>query len=449
MIKNLISKFNNKSAKIGVIGLGYVGLPLALCYSEAGFEVIGFDIDKIKVKKLNHGESYIENISCSRIKRSIKSSFKATNNFSDIKFVDAIIICVPTPLKKNQKPNLNFVIKTTNLIVPHLRKEQIISLESTTYPGTTEEVILPRIESNNLKVGRDIFLVYSPEREDPSNPHFHTVNIPKIIGGHTKNCLLIGKSLYGNVINKIIPVSSTKVAEMTKLLENIHRAVNIGLVNEIKIVADKMGINIYEVIKAASTKPFGFTPYFPGPGLGGHCIPIDPFYLTWKARQYGVDTDFIKLAGKVNSKMPNWVLKKTIKALAKEKKSLKKAKILVLGIAYKRNVDDTRESPGIEIIRLLKKKGSIVHYSDPHVPIFPEKRDYKFNLRSIDLTPKKIRSYDAILLITDHKKFDYKKIKYYGKLIVDTRGIYKKVSNNIVLAWLKINMTFLYHNIVI
>ena len=310
----------------------------------------------------------------------------------------------------------------------------MLSLESTTYPGTTEEELLPRVESTGLKVGEDIFLVYSPEREDPGNPNFKTRSIPKVVGGHTQACLEVGKALYEPAIDHVVPVSSTKAAEMTKLLENIHRAVNIGLVNEMKIVADRMGIDIHEVIRAAATKPFGFTPYYPGPGLGGHCIPIDPFYLTWKAREYDLNTRFIELAGEVNTHMPRWVISKTMDALNERGKSLKGTKILVLGIAYKKNVDDMRESPAVALMELLQEKGAIVHYTDPHVPVFPKMREHHFDLSSIDPTPQNIASYDVLLLATDHAKFDYVLIQQHAKLIVDTRGVYLNSFDNVVKA---------------
>jgi len=433
MKNKLIHKINKKSAVIGIFGLGYIGLPLAIRFAEVGFKVLGFDIDKGKVKKLMNGESYIDYIKPLKIKK-LLNNFEATSDFSCSSDVDALILCVPTPLKKNKKPDLSFVINTMSMLVPYMRKGQLLSLESTTYPGTTEEELLPRIEKKGLKVGKDFFLTYSPEREDPGNLNYKTKTIPKILGGHTRNCLEIGRELYGSSIDEIISVSSTKVAEMTKLLENIHRAVNIGLINEMKIVADKMNIDIHEVINAASTKPFGFTPYYPGPGLGGHCIPIDPFYLTWKAKQIGIDTRFIKLAGIVNTSMPKWVISKSEKILETYGKSLKGLKVLVLGIAFKKNVQDTRESPGIELMRLLKKRGAKISYSDPHVPIFPKMRKYSFNLSSINLTSQSIKSYDLLLIATDHTKFDYSLIQKNAKLIIDTRGVYLNKFRNVVKA---------------
>jgi UDP-N-acetyl-D-glucosamine dehydrogenase len=435
VVKNsLISLLQHKRAVIGIIGLGYVGLPLALRYSEAGFKVLGFDIDSDKVVKIGAGKSYIEHIPSAKIAKAQKQGFEATTDFARASEADALILCVPTPLNKYREPDLSFVTDTTDMVVPYLRKGQVLSLESTTYPGTTEEELLPRAESTGLKVGEDIFLVYSPEREDPGNPHFETRTIPKVVGGHTPNCLEVGEALYAPAIDQVVKVSSTKAAEMTKLLENIHRAVNIGLVNEMKIVADRMGIDIHEVIRAASTKPFGFTPYYPGPGLGGHCIPIDPFYLTWKAREYGLHTRFIELAGEVNTNMPRWVISKTMDALNDRGKSLKGSKVLVLGIAYKKNVDDMRESPAVELMEFLEEKGAIVHYTDPHVPVFPKMREHYFDLSSVDPTPTNIASYDILLLATDHAKFDYAMFQQQAKLIIDTRGVYLDPLPNVVKA---------------
>ena len=333
MKKEVIRKFKEKKAVIGIVGLGYVGLPLMLRYCEVGYKIIGFDIDPGKVDRLRFGKSYIEHITDSMIARAVKSGFEPTTDYTRASDADALIICVPTPLDKYREPDLSFIVNTLDALLPHLRRGQILSLESTTYPGTTEEELQPRIESRGFQLGKDFFLVFSPEREDPGNSKFSTRMIPKVCGGVTAHCLEVGLALYGEVIDKVVPVSSTRVAEMTKLLENIHRAVNIGLVNEMKIVADKMGIDIYEVIRAAATKPFGFVPYYPGPGLGGHCIPIDPFYLTWKAREYGVHTRFIELAGEVNASMPDYVISKVTQALNTQKKAIRGSRILVLGLA--------------------------------------------------------------------------------------------------------------------
>lgn len=432
--ESLIEKLNNKSAVIGIIGLGYVGLPLLLRYSEVGYKVIGFDIDQKKVSSLNEGLSYIEHISSASIANSVTLGFEATLDFSRVAEADALIICVPTPLNKYREPDLSFVTNTVDSLLPYLRKGQVFSLESTTYPGTTDEELKPRLESTGLVVGEDNFLIYSPEREDPGNKEFTTNTIPKVCGGYTKNCLDVGIALYGQVIDRVIPVSSTRAAELTKLLENIHRAVNIGLVNEMKIVADKMNIDIHEVVRAASTKPFGFVPYYPGPGLGGHCIPIDPFYLTWKAREYGVHTRFIELAGEVNSSMPDYVVSKVVSGLNKQKKSINGSKVLVLGIAYKKNVDDMRESPSVFLMEKLRAQGAIVHYSDPHILKFPKMREHHFDLSSIDIDANVLANYDCVLLATDHDSFDYNLIKANAKLIVDSRGKFLEPESHIIKA---------------
>jgi UDP-N-acetyl-D-glucosamine dehydrogenase len=434
-MESLITLIKNKKAKIGIVGLGYVGLPLALRFSEENFKVIGFDIDLNKINFLNEGKSYIEHISQTSIREARKKGFEATSDYSRIQETDAIILCVPTPLNKYREPDLSFVENTAKSIAPFIKRDQIICLESTTYPGTTEEVLKPILEGiSTLKTGKDFYLVYSPEREDPGRKDFSTKTIPKICGGITRNCLEVGMVLYGSIIEKVVPVSSTKVAEITKLLENIHRSVNIGLVNEMKIIADKMGIDIHEAINAASTKPFGFIPYFPGPGIGGHCIPIDPFYLTWKAREYGIHTRFIELAGEINNSMPDYVMDKVNFTLNKSKISLNGAKILILGIAYKKNVDDMRESPSVVIMEKLIKSGAQVEYSDPHVPAFPPMRNHHLDLKSVEITREKLQTYDCVVLTTDHDKFDYELIQTYSKRIVDTRGKFKESQENIVRA---------------
>ena len=430
----LLNKINNKSCKIGIIGLGYVGLPLALRFIDENFKTIGFDIDQNKINLLNSRETYIKHIHKDTIEKAFNNNFEVTSDFSIINQIDIIIICVPTPLTKQREPDLSFVVNTIHSISKYISKNQLISLESTTYPGTTDEILKPMLESLGFTVGGDLFLVFSPEREDPGNSKYNTKTIPKVVGGITPLCLEIGAQLYSKIIDNIVPVSSTKAAEMTKLLENIHRAVNIGLVNEMKIVADKMGIDIHEVISAAASKPFGFTPYYPGPGLGGHCIPIDPFYLTWKAREYGLHTRFIELAGEVNRNMPEWVISKLTDALNDHKKSLKDSKILILGIAYKKNVDDVRESPSIHIMEILRSKGAILAYSDPFVPIFPAMREHKFNLESLTLNAQSISEFDCVLLTTDHDGFDYDLIRENAKIIIDTRGKYKDKFNNIIKA---------------
>lgn len=432
--KTLLDKLNNKEAIIGIVGLGYVGLPLLLRFSEVGYRAIGFDIDDSKIQKIRAGKSYIKHIDSAAIQRAVKSGTVATADFSRAAETDALIICVPTPLNKYREPDLSFVINTVESLLPYIHKDQVMSLESTTYPGTTDEELAPRIEARGFKLGQDYFLVFSPEREDPGNPKFTTSTIPKVCGGYTAACLEVGKALYGNVVERVVPVSSTRVAELTKLLENIHRAVNIGLVNEMKIVADRMGIDIHEVIRAASTKPFGFVPYYPGPGLGGHCIPIDPFYLTWKAREYGVHTRFIELAGEVNSSMPEWVIGKTAEALNSVRKPVAGSRVLVLGIAYKKNVDDMRESPSAMLLKLLHERGAEIAYSDPYVPVFPRMREYHFELASVELTPQSLASYDCVLLATDHDGFDYEMIRRHAPLIIDTRGRFADKLPNVVRA---------------
>lgn len=418
----MLEKIRTRQAVIGVFGLGYVGLPLVIRFAEAGFEVIGFDIDEAKIAAINEGHSYLSTVSNESIAAATQRGLSATSDYARAKLLDALIICVPTPLNRYREPDLSFVTSTIENVLPYTKAGQILSLESTTYPGTTEELIKPLLESQGYEIGQDYYLVYSPEREDPGNKNFSTQQIPKVCGGSTENCLTAGVALYGEVVDKVVPVSDTKTAEMTKLLENIYRAVNIGLVNEMKIVADKMGINIHEVIEAAATKPFGFTKFTPGPGLGGHCIPIDPFYLTWKAREYGVNTRFIELAGEVNRDMPRWVVHKAIDALNEHGKPLKGSKILVLGIAYKKNISDTRESPAAEIIALLQEKGALVAYSDPQIPTFPPMREYAFNLRSTPVTEDEISSYDCLILVTDHDDFDYELLANHGQIIIDTRG---------------------------
>ncbi len=430
----LLSKIKNNSSAVGIIGLGYVGLPLALRFSEEKFKTVGFDIDENKIKTLNAKESYIKHISKKSIEDAFENNFKVTTDYSLISQMDVVIICVPTPLSKQREPDLSFIINNIESISKYIRKNQLISLESTTYPGTTDEILKPKIESYGFHVGEDIFLIFSPEREDPGNLKYSTRMIPKIVGGISSHCLEIGVQLYQKIIDKVVPVSSTRTAEMTKLLENIHRAVNIGLVNEMKIVADKMGIDIHEVVDAAATKPFGFTPYYPGPGLGGHCIPIDPFYLTWKAREYGLHTRFIELAGEVNRNMPDWVIHKLIDTLNDQEKSLKGSKVLILGISYKKNIDDVRESPSVQMMEILRNKGAQLSYSDPYVPIFPPMREHKFDLKSVEINPQKISEFDCILLATDHDIFDYSMIKDNAKIIIDTRGKYKEKYKNVIKA---------------
>lgn len=433
-LEQLTARLSERTALIGIIGLGYVGLPLTLRYAEAGFRVLGIDIDGSKVERLNRGESYINHVPAADIARARSQGFEATTDFTRAGEPDALIICVPTPLNPYREPDLSFVLETTEALLPFMRPGQVLSLESTTYPGTTEEELKPRLESRSFVIGRDIFLVFSPEREDPGNPDFHTRTIPKVCGGVTPACLEAGVALYSAAIDRVVPVSSTRAAELTKLLENIHRAVNIGLVNEMKIIADRMKIDIHEVIRAAATKPFGFTPYYPGPGLGGHCIPIDPFYLTWKAREYGLHTRFIELAGEINSDMPHWVVSKLTDALNRRGKAVMGSRVLVLGIAYKKDVEDMRESPSVELMEILRDKGAVVDYADPHVPVFPRMREHHFDLKSVELTPQRIASYDVVLLATAHSAFDYDLVRQYASLIVDTRGVYLAALPNVVKA---------------
>jgi len=433
-LEELLEKLENKQAIIGVVGLGYVGLPLMLRYVEVGFQVLGFDIDTAKIDQLNQGRSFIKHIASASIKNAVdRKMFQATNDFSRAAEADALLICVPTPLNQYREPDLSYVTGTVDSFCPYLRKGQVICLESTTYPGTTDEELKPRIEATGLVVGKDIFLVYSPEREDPGNINFTTRTVPKVCGGDTENCRKAGLALYTQVIEQIVPVSSTRAAEMTKLLENIYRAVNIGLVNELKIVADKMDIDIWEVINAAATKPFGYTPFYPGPGLGGHCIPIDPFYLTWKAREYGLHTRFIELAGEVNTAMPEWVVGKVMDALNERGKPLHGTKVLILGIAYKKNVDDMRESPSAMLMELLQAKGAILSYSDPYVPSFPQMRKHFFELESIELTKESLEQFDCIIVSTDHDCFDFDFIAKHGSLIVDTRGVFSSFRDSHII----------------
>ena len=414
-----LNRLNSKESKIALLGLGYVGLPLALEFSKNGYQVLGIDIDQDKINSLNKCKSYISYIPDKDINIAKKNCL-FTSDFSKIQEADAIIICVPTPLSKYREPDLSYILISIDKMIPYLRKGQVISLESTTFPGTTEEIIKPILEKKDFKVGNDLFLIYSPERYDPGNKTYNTKNTPKILGGCTELCNKLGLSLYKNIINELIPVSSTQAAEMAKLIENIQRAVNIGLVNELKILTDKMNldIDIYEVIKAASTKPFGFAPYFPGPGLGGHCIPVDPFYLTWKVKQFNLQTKFIDLAGEINSYMPQFVLEKTSEVLNNQGKSIKNSKILLLGLTYKKNIEDIRESPALTIFELLISKGALVGFSDPFLP------NYK-NKKSISLTKENLLNFDLTILLTDHDIFNYGEIKNYSNLIIDTRGRYK------------------------
>ena len=431
----LLDKIRQQQAVVGIVGLGYVGLPLLLRFAEVGFPVLGFDIDTAKVDKLNAGESYIAHIASERVRMArAGGGFEATADYARAAEADVLILCVPTPLGEHMEPDLRFITSTMDSLLPYLHEGQLLSLESTTWPGTTEEVLRPPLEKKGFTIGENFFLVYSPEREDPGNTKFTTRDIPKVVGGSTPACLELGTALYDRIVVRTVPVSSTRAAEMTKLLENIHRAVNIGLVNELKIVADRMGLDIHEIIRAAATKPFGFTPYWPGPGLGGHCIPIDPFYLTWKAREYGVHTRFIELAGEVNSSMPDFVVEKVMLGLNARGKAVKGSRILVLGIAYKKNVDDMRESPSVVIMEKLQALGAEIAYHDPWVPVFPPMRKHRFDLSSIELTPDTLRTFDAVVLATDHDAFDYAMIAENAPLIIDTRGRFPAQAENVVKA---------------
>ncbi len=425
-MRTLIEKIRSKKAVIGIIGLGYVGLPLVIRFAEEGFKVLGFDVDLKKVKSITAGKSYIKHIPCAGFKTLVKAgNISATTDFKKLRKVDAVIICVPTPLNEMREPDLQYIEKTAETIARNMRKGQVICLESTTYPGTTDEILLPLFENNRLKAGKDFFLVYSPEREDPGNADFTTKTIPKVVGGITPSCRKVGKALYGQVIEKVIDVSSTRAAELTKLLENIYRCVNIAMVNEMKILADKMDIDIWEVIDASATKPFGFSPFYPGPGLGGHCIPIDPFYLSWKAREYDFTTKFIELAGEINTSMPTYVINRVMEALNTKGKSLKGSKILVLGIAYKKDIDDDRESPSLKLIDLLKQKGAVVSYNDPLIPKLKKYRKFNFNMSSKKLTRALLKNTDLVLISTDHSAYDYDWLAENAKLIVDTRNAVK------------------------
>jgi UDP-N-acetyl-D-glucosamine dehydrogenase len=428
----LLKKIKEKKASVGILGLGYVGLPLVKEFHRAGFNIAGFDIDRKKVDMLNSGKSYISYIPSEYIKNLIADGrFKATTDFTNLKDMDCIIICVPTPLNKHREPDLSFVFNTTRSIAEHLRKGQLIVLESTTYPGTTDEDMKKILEETGLKAGKDFYLAYSPEREDPANKDFTTSKIPKVVGGYTRNCLRVAKALYDSILICTVPVSSTKVAEATKLLENIYRAVNIALVNEMKMLFDRMGIDIWEVIEASKTKPFGFQAFYPGPGLGGHCIPIDPFYLTWKAKEYDFPTRFIELAGEINTLMPQYVVNKVVDALNEKGESMKDSKILILGLTYKKDVDDVRESPSLELIELLKKKGAKVDYNDPYVARTHKMRRYDLNMSCVPLTEKSLKSYDCVVVSTDHSSYDYAFIARHSRLIVDTRNAMKGVSGSI------------------
>ncbi len=429
MHKEILEKIRSHQALVGVVGLGYVGLPLVREFTTGGCSVLGFDIDPEKVQKLMDGQSYIEHIASQTVQTMVDSGkFQATTDFDRLGEPDAILICVPTPLTKMREPDMTYIEKTTAAIAKTLRKGQLIVLESTTYPGTTREVMLPILEkASGLSVGQDFYLAFSPEREDPGRKDYTTKTIPKVVGGYDKPSLELATAIYECAVDTVVPVSSCEAAEAAKILENTYRCVNIALVNELKVLFDRMNIDVWEVIRAASTKPFGFTAFYPGPGLGGHCIPIDPFYLSWKAREYGMATRFIELAGEINVSMPHFVIHKTMESLNEAGKAMKGSKILVLGLAYKKDVDDVRESPSLELIELLKQRGAKVDYNDPHVPRTHKMREYDLKMTSVKLTPEKLASYDAVLISTDHSSYDYDFIVQNSQLVIDTRNATKNV----------------------
>jgi len=425
MINNLIQKIKNRKAKIGIIGLGYVGLPLAVEFSEAGFTVIGHDISIGKIKLINSGKSDIDDVSDEAVKKLVKSGkLIATDEFQKLKKVDTISICVPTPLSKTKDPDVSYILSAVDTITKILHKEMLIILESTTYPGTTEDMILPILEESGLKVGKDFYLAFSPERVDPGNKKFMTGNTPRVVGGITPRCTKVAKVFYEQIINTAVPMSSTKAAEMVKLLENTFRSVNIGLVNEVALMCDRLGLNVWEIIDAAATKPFGFMPFYPGPGLGGHCIPIDPHYLSWKLKSLNYYARFIELAGDINSRMPEYVVERIRKQLNQYGRSVNGAKILILGVAYKRNIKDMRESPALDVIKLLEKDGAKIYYNDPYVPQIRWNSDTH---RSSKLTAALMKKMDISVILTDHTDYDYQWIVDRSKLVFDSRNATKTV----------------------
>ena len=426
---DLKAKIESKQAKIGVIGLGYVGLPLLLEYIDQGFTVIGYDIDQKKVDALKANQTYIQHIPATRIAAMNQTGlFDCTTDFSRLPEVDCIIVAVPTPLDKHQQPDLSYIENTSQTISNNIRKGQLVVLESSTWPGTTMEVMKPILETSGLKYAEDFYLAFSPEREDPNNPNFTTRTIPKVVGANDEASRVAATALYDAVIERTVPVSSTQAAEATKLLENIFRSINIALVNEMKMILDRMDIDVWEVINAATTKPFGYMPFYPGPGLGGHCIPIDPFYLTWKAKEFDMPTRFIELAGEINTNMPYWVVQKVLDTLSDRGKGLRGSRILILGAAYKKDVDDMRESPTLKLIHLLEDRGVEVDYNDPHIPRMPKVRKYNFDMKSVDLTPETLAAYDVVLISTAHSAYDYDFIVKHSKLVVDTRNATQNVT---------------------
>ena len=423
----LLEKIESRRARAGVVGLGYVGLPLLVELAKAGFTATGIDLDQRKVEAIQQGRSYIPDVATADV-MALKQAGKlqATTDFSVVANLDTINICVPTPLRKTKDPDMSYIVSAVEAIAKHLHKGMLIVLESTTYPGTTDEVVQPLLEATGLKAGVDFFLAFSPERVDPGNPTFQTHNVPKVVGGCTPDCARLAGALYGTAIQTIVPVSSTRVAEMVKLLENTFRAVNIGLVNELALMCDKMNIDVWEVVDAAKTKPFGFMAFYPGPGLGGHCIPIDPFYLSWKAKQTGFDPRFIELAGHINAGMPHYVVEKVAEALNTKRKAVNGSNILIAGIAYKRDIDDMRESPALDVMGLLHGKGAKVAYADPYVPeVHGREWSGRYDIKSVELTRGSISRYDCIVIVTDHKAFDYEAMVAESDVIVDTRNAIK------------------------
>ena len=432
----LESKIRSHKARIGVVGLGYVGLPLVKTFLHKGFSVIGFDVDTRKIQMQNRGQSYIKHITTGELRKFLAlKTFQATSDFNRLPAADAILICVPTPLDAHRNPDLSYVLNTTKVIADNLRRGQLVILESTTYPGTTDEEMLPLLEARGLKAGKDFFLAFSPERENPGDPVYSTANTPKVVGGYSPDCLRVAQALYDQIVCKTVPVSSTKVAEASKLLENIFRSINIALVNELKMIFERMGIDIWEVIKASSSKPFGFMPFHPGPGYGGHCIPVDPFYLTWKAKEVDYSTKFIELAGEINTAMPYYVVSKTSEALAARGKCLPGSRILVLGVAYKKDIDDQRESPALKIISILQDKGVKVSYNDPYVPRTSGHREYPgLDLKSVPLTQARLKAVDAVVIATDHSAYDFAWLAQNAPLIIDSRNAVKGRRRNVIKA---------------
>ena len=431
IVSDLISLIEDKRARVGIIGLGYVGLPLLLTFAAKGFTLLGFDIDDTKIAQLKTGCSYISHIPAARVREAFTGGTSdATSDFGRLSEADAILVCVPTPLGPHGEPDLGAVETTARAIATALRRGQLVVLESTTYPGTTSELVKPILETSGLRCGKDFFLAYSPEREDPGNPEFSTSGIPKVVGGVSPACLQVAARLYEAIVPRVALVSSPEVAEATKMLENIFRAVNVGLVNELKVLFQRMGIDIWEVIDAASTKPFGFMRFTPGPGLGGHCLPIDPYYLTWRAREFGVPTRFIELAGEINTSMPAYVISRLVEELNKRGKCLRGSRILVLGMAYKPNVDDLRESPTLRLIELLRTQGAEVSYNDPHIPRLHRTRRYDFAMSSVELTAETLGSSDCVVIVTDHAAYDWEFIVEHAGLTLDTRNATRAVQGH-------------------